>query len=105
MHVAEITQSETSERAQLLRVESYDVQLDLTAGEKLFRSQSVITFDCTSPGAATYLDLVAQSVLQITLNGAPVDPAAAYAGGRIALAGLAARNEVRVVADLSLIHI
>ena len=45
MHVAEITRSETIERAQLLRVESYDIQPDLTAGEKLFRSQSVIVFD------------------------------------------------------------
>jgi hypothetical protein len=35
----------TSKRDQLLRVESYDIQLDLTAGEKLFRSQSVIIFD------------------------------------------------------------
>jgi aminopeptidase N len=38
-------------------------------------------------------------VHEITLNGTPIDPATAYADGRIALAGLAARNELRVVAD------
>ena len=36
---------------------------------------------------------------EITLNGTPIDPAIAYADGRIALTGLAAHNELRVVAD------
>jgi aminopeptidase N len=96
---AEITRDETSERARLLRVESYDIELDLTRGEDVFGSVSVITFDCAEPGASTHADLIAQSVHEITLNGSPVDPATAYAGGRIALAGLAAHNELRVVAD------
>jgi len=96
---AEITRDEASERARLLRVESYDIELDLTRGEDVFGSVSVITFDCAEPGASAYADLIAQSVHEITLNGSPVDPAAAYASGRIALAGLAARNELRVVAD------
>jgi aminopeptidase N len=99
MQAAEITRDETSERARLLRVESYDIELDLTRGEDVFGSVSVITFDCAEPGASTYADLIAQSIREITLNGSPVDPATAYAGGRIALAGLAAHNELRVVAD------
>src|SRR6202012_4930153 len=37
-------------------------------------------------------------VHEITLNGTPVDPVAAYADGRIALTGLAADNQLRVVA-------
>ena len=36
---------------------------------------------------------------EITLNGTAIDPAGAFADGRIALAGLADRNELRVVAD------
>jgi aminopeptidase N len=99
VQAAEITRDETSERARLLRVESYDIELDLTRGEDVFGSVSVITFDCAEPGASTYADLVAQSVHEITLNGSPVDPATAYASGRIALTGLAAHNELRVVAD------
>jgi aminopeptidase N len=99
VHTAEITRDETSERARLLRVESYDIELDLTRGEDTFGSVSVITFDCAEPGAATYVDLVAQTVHEITLNGSPVDPATAYTTGRIALTGLADRNELRVVAD------
>jgi aminopeptidase N len=99
VQAAEITRDETSERARLLRVASYDIELDLTRGEDVFGSASVITFDCAEPHASTYADLVAQAVHEITLNGSPVDPATAYADGRIALTGLAAHNELRVVAD------
>jgi len=99
MHAAEITRDEASERARLLRIESYDIELDLTRGEDVFGSVSVIVFDCAEPGASTHADLVAQTVHEITLNGSPVSPATGYAHGRIALTGLAARNELRVVAD------
>ncbi|MGO8956804.1 MAG: aminopeptidase N [Streptosporangiaceae bacterium] len=99
MQIAEITRNETSHRAGLLRVDSYDIQLDLTRGEKIFRSVSVITFDCAEPGASSYADLVAETVHEITLNGTPIDPETACADGRIALPALAARNELRVVAD------
>ena len=99
MHFAEITRAETAQRAALLRVDSYDVELDVTGGAENFRSASVIVFECAQPGAATYADLIAERVHEITLNGVSVDPAAGYAQGRIALTGLAARNELRVVAD------
>jgi aminopeptidase N len=99
MQIAEITRHETSHRADLLTVGSYSVELDLTRGEKIFRSTSVIRFDCAEPGAATYADLVAESVREITLNGDHIDPMTACADGRIALTGLAASNELRVVAD------
>src|ERR1700729_2341735 len=97
--VAEITRDETAERARLLRVRSYDIELDLTGGPGTFRSTSVISFDCAEPGAASYADLIAETGHEITLNGAALDPATAWQAGRIALAGLAAGNELRVVAD------
>ena len=50
-------------------------------------------------GRGSYVDLIARAVHEITLNGVPVDPASTVADGRIALTGLAARNELRVVAD------
>ena len=99
MQIAEITQQETAERAALLRVDAYDVQLDLTRGGKVFRSVSSIRFDCTRPGAASYVDLIAETVHEITLNGTPIDPATGYVAGRITLPGLAGHNELRVVAD------
>ena len=99
MQAADITRAETAERARLLHVQSYYVALDLTRGADSFRSTSVIVFDCAEPGAASYADLIAESVHEITLNGTPIDPAVAYADGRIALPLLAANNVLRVVAD------
>ena len=96
---AEITRAETKERARLLRVRSYDVDLDFTRGPRTFGSVSLIRFDCREPGATTHADLIAAGVREITLNGAPLDPAAVWADGRITLTGLADRNELRVVAD------
>ncbi|MBR7834948.1 aminopeptidase N [Actinospica durhamensis] len=99
MPIAEITRSESAARAALLRVDSYHVSLDLTLGEKIFGSTSVIRFSCAEPGADSYADLVAEQVHSVTLNGREIDPDTAYADGRIALAGLAADNELRVVAS------
>ncbi len=102
--IAEITRAETRERARLLTVDSYAVTLDLTRGSDVFGSTSVITFSCAEPGAASYVDLVAESVREIALNGTPIDPATAWADGRIALPGLAGQNELMVVADCRYSH-
>ena len=83
MLVADITRAETGERARLVRVQSCDVALDLTRGPEIFGSASVIRFDCREPGAATHVDLIAERVHEITLNGVSIDPALAVAGGRI----------------------
>jgi aminopeptidase N len=99
MPPAEITRAETAGRARLLTVDSYDVSLDLTRGGEVFGSTSVIRFGCTESGVSSYADLIAENVHEIMLNGAALDPAAACSGGRIALPDLAARNELRVVAD------
>jgi aminopeptidase N len=99
MAAAEITVDETRERAALVQVESYEVGLDLTRGAQVFGSQVLIRFGCAQPGAATYLDLIAEQVHEIVLNGERLDPARVVSAGRIALPGLAARNELRVTAD------
>jgi len=99
MAVIEITREETRQRARLLHVESYEVWLDLTRGPLTFESQVLVRFGCGEPGAATYIDLVAEQVREITLNGARIDPAVAARSGRIELAGLSGSNELRVVAD------
>jgi aminopeptidase N len=98
MAIAEITRAETAARVALLRVDSYEVELDLARGAELFGSTSLIRFSCNRTGASTYVDLIAEKVHEITLNGAAVDPAAAFADGRIALSPLADANELRVVA-------
>jgi aminopeptidase N len=84
---------EARERAVLLTDVHTEVHLDLTSTDA-FTVEARITFDCTQPGASTFLELTGAS--DVTLDGEP----AAYADGRIALPDLAAHNEVRVTARM-----
>ena len=98
-HVASnLTRDEAHDRAGLLDVRSYHVELDLTGGEKTFTSVTMVTFSCARPGAATFIDLTAPAVNTITLNGDPVEPGS-FDGNRIMLENLAASNELRVSAE------
>jgi aminopeptidase N len=93
-----LTRDEARDRADLIIVESNQVELDLTSSEETFRSVSTTTFACKRPGEGTFIELTAPEVNEITLNGQSV-PLEAFDGDRIALAGLEARNVLRVVAD------
>ncbi|CAI9386270.1 aminopeptidase N [Microbacterium sp. T2.11-28] len=92
-----LTRSEAQERRTLVDTASYEVALDLTTGPEVFRSRAVIRFAATE-GASTFVDLIARTVHEITLNGRTIDPSA-FADSRIALDGLAADNELIVDAD------
>jgi len=96
---ANLTRDEARTRAELLRVHSYRVQLDLTGGDTTFRSLARIEFDCARAGTSTFVNLAAPAVHSITLNGTPVG-AEAFDGERIAIDGLrAGRNELEVDAE------
>jgi aminopeptidase N len=100
-----LTRDEARTRAELLEVDSYDVDLVLDpARTKDFGSTTVIRFRSRTEDATTFADLVGATVHEITLNGRALDPAQVYDGARIALSGLAADNELRVVADCSYSH-
>lgn len=93
-----LTRIEAQERRATVETHAYDVALDLTTGDEVFASRSVIRFAATA-GASTFVDLIARTVREITLNGRSLDPAAVYADSRIALEGLTDENELVVVAD------
>jgi len=97
-----LTRQEAADRAATVAVESYDVDLDLTRGDRIFASRTRITFTAT-PGASTFVDLIADAVHEIELNGRQVDPRA-WDGARVAVEGLAERNELVVVADCRYMH-
>jgi aminopeptidase N len=94
-----LTRDEARARAEILDVESYTVDLDLTTSDTTFGSTTVIRFSCAQPEASTFADLVGATIHEITLNGEQLDPASVYADNRIQLDGLGAVNELRVVAD------
>ncbi|MEY9925781.1 aminopeptidase N [Catenulispora sp. GP43] len=94
-----LTRDEAAERARLLTAEHYAVELDLTRGDSTFGSKSTITFGCSEPGAATFVDLLAPAVRSVTLNGEALDPAEVFDGARVHLSGLRAENVVVIDAD------
>ena len=81
----------------LVTVDRYDVDLDLTTGPETFRdAEHGPVHVHASPGAETFIDLVAASVEAITLNGDRRSTRPThYADIRIALPGLAAEQRAR----------
>ena len=91
-----LTKAEAEERAALLTVNRYDIDVDLTdlpEGSE-FRAVSTISFTCRRPGASTFVDAVVD-VVSATLNGSPL-PANAITPGRIALSNLQEDNVLLV---------
>ena len=97
MQESNLTREEARERARLVSGAAYEVSLD-PSREVAFRAETIIRFDCAEPGTATFLDCASARVVELSLNGANVDPSA-HDGSRIRLEGLAARNEVRIVTE------
>ena len=98
MPAENLTRVEAHERKRLVETESYDVTLDLTTGDEVFRSTSTVTFSGTA-GSSTFIDAITRTVHSVTLNGVELDAAAVADGTRIQLDGLAAHNVLTVVAD------
>ena len=92
-----LTRIEAQERRAIVDTHSYEVALDLTKGDEVFGSRTVVRFSATE-GADTFIDLIARDVLSITLNGRDV-PVTEFADSRIALSGLERENELVVEAD------
>ncbi|HSP60046.1 MAG TPA: aminopeptidase N [Ornithinimicrobium sp.] len=91
-----LTRDEARQRSQLISTQAYAVSLDLTCGPHTFRTVTTVEFDSREVGAETFIDLLAESVESVELNGQALDPASHYAEGRIRLPGLQSRNVLTV---------
>ncbi|MGH3874456.1 MAG: aminopeptidase N [Pseudonocardiaceae bacterium] len=103
MAVPNLTQQQAVERAGLLDVDSYTIELDLTdgagqPGEATFYTKTTVRFSCRNPGASSWIDLVAAQVSSATLNGTALDITGYDEAKGIALPVLAADNELIVEA-------
>jgi aminopeptidase N len=101
-----LTQFEAIERARLVTVSSYDITLDLTdglggPGEGTFRSVTQVRFTCSEPGASTFLEVAAERLRSVTLNGVEVDTSGWSAEKGLPVSGLAAENVLVVDADFA----
>ena len=104
MAIPNLTQQQALERAALLDVDSYTVDLDLTdgagkPGEGTFRSTTTVRFTCRTPGASSWIDVVAAHVDAATLNGVALDCTGYDEANGIMLPALAAVNEVIIEAQ------
>ncbi|TFD55185.1 aminopeptidase N [Cryobacterium frigoriphilum] len=93
-----LTRIEAQERAALVSVHSYAVNLDLTTGPELFASTTTVKFAATV-GSSTFIDAITRNVHSVTLNGTELDASVVSDGIRIQLENLSAENELTVVAD------
>ncbi len=93
-----LSRVEAQRRAETVRIDGYDIDLDLTRGAEVFGSTTSIRFRA-EPGAETFLDVRPAALHGIRLNGADLDPGA-LASGRYRLTGLAAVNELVVEATM-----
>jgi aminopeptidase N len=98
-----LTRTDAERRAALLEVVDYAVELDLTdgggkPGDATFATTTTVRFRCAEPGAGSWIDFVGPEVAEATLNGEPLDVSGYREEDGIDLPGLAADNELRVVA-------
>ncbi|MET9497251.1 aminopeptidase N [Streptomyces sp. NPDC006552] len=97
-----LTRVEAQQRAKLLTVDSYEIDLDLSGAQEggTYRSVTTVRFESAEAGAETFIDLIAPAVHEVVLNGRSLDAAAVFQDSRIALSGLEeGANELRVVAE------
>src|ERR671913_626517 len=99
-----LTRTDATARAELLAVQSYDLQLDVTDGDghpgaRTFRSVTSVEFTARQAGAETFIDLVADTVHSATLNGTELDVSTYTEDGGLPLPGLAEQNTLVITAD------
>ncbi len=95
-----LTRDEAQTRSQLLDVQRYAVDLDLTTGDTTFASRTRVHFTARTAGD-TFIDLNPDRLHTVTLDGTPLDPAT-LDGNRFPLTGLApGPHELTVEADMA----
>src|SRR5688572_26659646 len=94
-----LTRDEAQNRAQLLDVHRYTIELDLSTGDETFDSRTLIRFSARTD-ADTFVELKPAELRSVTLDGQPLD-AGTLDGNRLPLKNLTAgEHELRVDASM-----
>jgi aminopeptidase N len=97
-----LTREQAEQRAALLEVQSYEIDLDLSggaSGSDTFGSTTTVRFRSAEVGASSWIDLVADRVRGATLNGVELDTSDYEESRGLVLPGLAAENVLTIRAD------
>ncbi|MGP3988025.1 aminopeptidase N [Streptomyces sp. 3N207] len=93
-----LTRAEAQGRARVVAVRQYAVDLDLTRGEDVFGSTTVVRFAALEAGVDTFVEVRPSRLVRVELDGVGIDPGE-LCEGRLPLRGLAAgEHELRVEA-------
>lgn len=92
-----ITREDAERRSRSIKVDGYEVDLDLTKGSEQYGTTSRIRFT-SRDGAASFIELHVPAVHSIVLNGVALDPLVVFDGERVSLDGLRTENDLTVVA-------
>ncbi|GGU25760.1 aminopeptidase N [Streptomyces coeruleorubidus] len=94
-----LTRDEAQTRAGLLDVHRYSIELDLTTGDEIFESRTVIRFSARADGD-TFVEVRPAELRSVTLDGQSLDPET-LDGNRLPLKNLTAgEHELRVHAHM-----
>jgi aminopeptidase N len=99
--MASLTRTEAVARAELIQVDAYRIDLDLTeaATAERFDSTTTVTFSCRRPGERTFVEVKPDRLVDVRLNGTAVD-VSGLDGTRLLLPAMAAGNELTVRATM-----
>jgi aminopeptidase N len=88
-----LTRIEAEERSTLIDTKHYRVELDLSGSdEKLYWSGTQVTFTASKVGTSSFIDVIADHLTRIELNGIALNPADVWDGFRVRLNKLQAEN-------------
>lgn len=93
-----LTRQEAQSRSSMLKVASYEIDLDLSSVGPSFPTQTKVVFSCSEPGADSFIDAITSSVFSVRLNGLELDPAVVSDGTRITLPNLQKDNTLEIKA-------
>lgn len=95
-----LTRSEAQSRTQLLEVDSYSVHIDVSNAETeadTYLSRTVVDFSARFVDS-TFIDLIADSVTSVLINGESLSPADVFDGARVTFPVRAGRNSLTIEA-------
>lgn len=96
-----LTRNEAQSRTQLLKVERYSVHIDVSNAEtddETYLSRTVVEFTARSADS-TFIDLIADSVSSVQINGEALSPAEVFDGARVTFPVRAGQNTLTIEAQ------